>query len=103
VLRRILGVQIVDVPDGDRCCGAAGLYNVLEPEMSDRLMEQKAAAIAATDAAVVASANPGCTMQIAAGLRNAGRRLEVLHPVELLDRAYAAADARQDDPGSTPD
>jgi hypothetical protein len=42
-------------------------------------------------------------MQIAAGLRNAGRRLEVLHPVEVLDRAYAATDARQDDPGSTPD
>jgi glycolate oxidase iron-sulfur subunit len=103
VLRRIPGVEIVDVPDGDRCCGAAGLYNVLEPEMSDRLMEQKAAAIAATDTAVVASANPGCTMQIAAGLRNAGRRLEVLHPVELLDRAYTAADARQEDPGSTPD
>jgi glycolate oxidase iron-sulfur subunit len=54
-------------------------------------MEQKSAAIAATEATIVASANPGCTMQIAAGLRIAGRRLEVLHPVELLDRAYAAA------------
>jgi glycolate oxidase iron-sulfur subunit len=93
VLRRIPGVEIVDVLDGERCCGAAGLYNVLEPEMSDRLMEQKAAAIAATEATIVASANPGCTMQIAAGLRNAGRPLEVVHPVELLDRAYAAADS----------
>jgi glycolate oxidase iron-sulfur subunit len=101
VLRRIPGVEIVDVPDGDRCCGAAGLYNVLEPEMSDRLMTQKADAIASTDAAVVASANPGCTMQITAGLRNAGLRLEVMHPVELLDRAYAATDARADDRGST--
>ncbi len=100
VLRRIPGVEIVEVPDGDRCCGAAGLYNVLEPDMSDRLMEQKASAIASTDATNVASANPGCTMQIAAGLPNAGRRLEVLHPVELLDRAYAAA--RADDRGSTP-
>jgi glycolate dehydrogenase iron-sulfur subunit len=101
VLRRIPGVEIVDVPDGDRCCGAAGLYNVLEPEMSDRLMTQKADAIASTHAAVVASANPGCTMQITAGLRNAGLRLEVMHPVELLDRAYAATDARADDRGST--
>jgi glycolate oxidase iron-sulfur subunit len=103
VLRTIPGVEIVDVPDGDRCCGAAGLYNVLEPEMSDQLMEQKAAAISATDATLVASANPGCTMQIPAGLRNAGRRLEVVHPVELLDRAYAAADSRAHDRGSTPD
>jgi glycolate oxidase iron-sulfur subunit len=99
VLRRIPGIEVVDIPDGDRCCGAAGLYNVLEPEMSDRLMEQKAASIGTTEATIVASANPGCTMQIAAGLRNAGRRLEVLHPVELLDRAYAASDAR----GSTTD
>jgi glycolate dehydrogenase iron-sulfur subunit len=91
VLRLIPGVEIAEVPNGDRCCGAAGLYNVLEPDMSDRLMEQKAASIASTDATIVASANPGCTMQIAAGLRNAGRRLEVLHPIELLDRAYAAA------------
>jgi glycolate oxidase iron-sulfur subunit len=103
VLRAIPGVEIVDIPDGDRCCGAGGLYNVLEPEMSDQLMEQKAASIAATDATIVASANPGCTMQIAAGLRNGGRRLEVLHPVELLDRAYAAGDALSNDRGSTPD
>jgi len=103
VLRRIPGVEIVEISDGDRCCGAAGLYNVLEPEMSDRLMEQKAASIAATDATIVASANPGCTMQIAAGLRNAGRPLEVLHPVELLDRAYAVADAHAAGRGSTPE
>jgi glycolate oxidase iron-sulfur subunit len=103
VLRRIPSVEIVEISDGDRCCGAAGLYNVLEPEMSDRLMEQKAASIAATDATIVASANPGCTMQIAAGLRNAGRRLEVLHPVELLDRAYAYADAHAAGRGSTPE
>jgi glycolate oxidase iron-sulfur subunit len=96
VLRRIPGVEILEVVDGDRCCGAAGLYNVLEPEMSDRLMAQKAAAIAATDADAVASANPGCTMQIAAGLRNAGRPLEVLHPVELLDRAYEATGSQSD-------
>jgi glycolate oxidase iron-sulfur subunit len=71
--------------------------------MSDRLMEQKAASIGATEATIVASANPGCTMQIVAGLRNAGQRLEVVHPVELLDRAYAPSDARPDDRASTPD
>ncbi len=88
LLRQIPGVEIAEISNGDRCCGAAGLYNVLEPEMSDRLMHQKAEAVAGTGAAVVASANPGCTMQIAAGLRALGAGSEVLHPVEILDRAY---------------
>ena len=88
VLRWIPGLELVEIPNGDRCCGAAGLYNVLEPEMSGELMRQKAEAIASTGATIVASANPGCTMQIAAGLRATGKEIEVLHPVEILDRAY---------------
>jgi glycolate oxidase iron-sulfur subunit len=94
VLRLLAGLEVVEVPNGDRCCGAAGLYNVLEPEMSQRLMTQKAEAIRSTGARVVASANPGCTVQISAGLRAIGEDVEVVHPVELLDRAYAA-DAAQ--------
>jgi len=92
VLRKIPDLDIAEIPNGDRCCGAAGLYNVLEPEMSDELMRQKAEAIASTGATVVASANPGCTMQIAAGLQALGKEVEVLHPVEILDRAYASQD-----------
>jgi glycolate oxidase iron-sulfur subunit len=88
VLARIPGLEIVEIPDGDRCCGAAGLYNVLEPEMSGALGRQKAEAVASTGAAVVASANPGCTMQLTAGLRELGVSVAVVHPVELLDRAY---------------
>lgn len=88
VLGRVPGLEILEIPDGDRCCGAAGLYNVTQPETSDALMRQKAEAIASTGADVVASANPGCTMQIRAGLRALGSTLEVLHPVEILDRAY---------------
>ncbi len=89
VLRRIGGLEIVEIPDGDRCCGAAGLYNVTEPEMAGRLMQAKAEAVRATGATVIASANPGCSMQIAAGLRAMGAPGEVVHPVQLLDRAYA--------------
>jgi glycolate oxidase iron-sulfur subunit len=88
VLRRIPGLEVVEIPGGDRCCGAAGVYNVLEPEMSDRLMSEKAEAVGATGASVVASANPGCSIQIAAGARRLGLVVEVVHPVELLDRAY---------------
>jgi glycolate oxidase iron-sulfur subunit len=88
VLSLIPGLEIAEVQDGDRCCGAAGLYNVLEPAMSGELRRATAEAVARTGAPVVASANPGCMMQIAAGLTEQGAGVEVVHPVELLDRAY---------------
>jgi glycolate oxidase iron-sulfur subunit len=90
VLKQIPDLEIVEIANGDRCCGAAGLYNVLEPEMSGRLMREKADAVRDTGVRVVASANPGCTMQIAAGLRDLGDDVTVVHPVELLDLAYGA-------------
>ena len=88
LLRRIAGLEVVEIADGDRCCGAAGLYNVTQPEMSGQLRRQKAEAVAASGAAIVASANPGCTMQLVAGLRELGVETEVVHPAQLLDRAY---------------
>jgi glycolate oxidase iron-sulfur subunit len=90
LLERIPGLEVVNIPDGETCCGAAGLSVVTQPQTADALMRSKAEAIASTGASVVASANPGCTMQVAAGLRAMGASIEVLHPVELLDRAYAA-------------
>jgi glycolate oxidase iron-sulfur subunit len=91
VLRAIPGLEVVDLPDGDLCCGAAGLYNVLQPEMSSELRRRKVEAVLETGVTTVASANPGCTMQIAAGLRELGADVDVLHPVELLDRAYGTS------------
>ncbi len=88
VLERIPGLEIAEIEHGDRCCGAAGFYNVTEPEPSGLLRQQKAEAIGATGAGVVASANPGCTMQIVAGLHEIGVDAEVIHPIQLLDRAY---------------
>jgi len=89
--RELLGaignLEVVEIPNGDRCCGAAGIYNVTEPEMSGRLRRGKAEAIASTGAAVVASGNPGCTMQLTAGLHDLGVDAEIVHPIELLDRA----------------
>jgi glycolate oxidase iron-sulfur subunit len=102
VLRTIPGVEVVDPPSGDVCCGAAGLYNVLEPAMSSELRRRKAQALASTGAGIVASANPGCTMQIAAGLRELGAQAEVVHPVELLDRAYRAEGSAPSAEGSAP-
>jgi len=89
--RELLGaignLELVEIPNGDRCCGAAGIYNVTEPEMSGRLMREKAEAVVSTGAAVVASGNPGCTMQLLAGLAEIGSSTTVVHPVELLDAA----------------
>ncbi len=85
---RSTGVEIAEIAQGDRCCGAAGLYNLTEPDMARTLMRQKAEAIGETHADVVASANPGCTMQLRAGLAAIGSAIDVVHPVQLLDRAY---------------
>lgn len=81
---RAAGARCVEVADADRCCGAAGLYSVLQPELSARLRRQKAEAVAAAGAPVVAVANPGCAIQIAAGLREIDSRVRVAHPAELV-------------------
>jgi len=78
---------VVEIADGDRCCGAAGIYAATQPELAEPLGAQKATAIGATGATVVASANPGCSVQIAHHLGE--RDVEVVHPIELLDRAIA--------------
>jgi glycolate oxidase iron-sulfur subunit len=91
LLAAIAGVTLVEVPNGDRCCGAAGIYNVTQPEAAGALGRAKAEAIASTGATIVASANPGCSMQLAAQLREIGADIEVVHPVELLDRANSGA------------
>ena len=88
VLGAIPGLRLVEVPNGDRCCGAAGTYFVSQPTFADALGDEKADAVTSTGADIVASANTGCTMQIAAGLRARGDRMRVLHPVEVLDLAY---------------
>ncbi|HYY08207.1 MAG TPA: (Fe-S)-binding protein [Actinomycetota bacterium] len=99
LLGAIEGIELVEIANGDRCCGAAGIYNVTEPEMSSRLMREKAEAVVSTGAAVVASGNPGCSMQLAAGLRELGSSIEVVHPIELLDRAQARRATATSDPG----
>jgi glycolate oxidase iron-sulfur subunit len=87
VLGQIPQLDLVEVPDGDRCCGAAGMYAATQPELAGSLGTNKAEAIAATGATVAASANPGCSVQIAEHLRRRGAQVDVVHPVELLDRA----------------
>ncbi|HEX6212156.1 MAG TPA: (Fe-S)-binding protein [Methylomirabilota bacterium] len=87
LLQRIPGLRLVELPDSELCCGSAGVYNILEPDMADRLLELKLSRIAETGARVVAAGNPGCLMQLAKGARAAGRDLEFVHPVTLLARS----------------
>ncbi len=83
-LLRAMGAQPVEVVDDGRCCGAAGLYSVLQPEMSAELRLQKARAVAASGASVLSVANPGCAIQIAAGLAEIGSTVKVVHPTQLM-------------------
>jgi glycolate oxidase iron-sulfur subunit len=89
VLAAIPGLTVVPLTDADQCCGAAGIYNLVEPAVSEAVLAPKLAHITASGADVVASGNPGCLMQIGAGLRRAGRAVRAVHPVDLLDAAYA--------------
>ncbi len=89
LLKSIPGLALVPLAESDICCGAAGSYNLTEPEMADRLGNRKVANIIASGAEALVSANAGCTLQIQAMLKAAGRPLPVYHPAELLEMAYA--------------
>jgi glycolate oxidase iron-sulfur subunit len=84
-LRRIPGLEVVEPAEQDLCCGSAGIYNVVQPEAARELGDRKAANVLATGAQALASANPGCLVQLAQALRRAKRPLPALHPIELVD------------------
>ncbi|MDF1505734.1 heterodisulfide reductase-related iron-sulfur binding cluster [Roseisolibacter sp. H3M3-2] len=93
VLEAVGGIELVPLAEADQCCGSAGIYNLIEPETSDAVLAPKLQHVRDTGAALVASGNPGCLMQLGAGLSRAGSRTRVVHPVELLDAAYARGDS----------
>jgi glycolate oxidase iron-sulfur subunit len=86
-LRRIPGLALREIADGELCCGSAGLYNLLEPEIAGELGRRKAERIRETGASIVASGNPGCLMHIDRYCRAMGMPVELVHPVTLLARA----------------
>ena len=87
LLRRIPGLTLVELADSDLCCGSAGVYNILQPDMADRLLDLKLDRIRETGVRVVVTGNAGCLMQIAKGARARGLELQVVHPVTLLAQA----------------
>jgi glycolate oxidase iron-sulfur subunit len=88
LIRALPGVQWVEMRHPDICCGAAGLYSTLEPDMSNRILQEKLDDLLNTKADIVAVANPGCQMQLQAGLRSRGSAMKVEHVSEVLARAY---------------
>jgi glycolate oxidase iron-sulfur subunit len=90
LLAQIPGLTLVNLAESDWCCGSAGIYNLTQPEMAERLLARKVAHIVESGAEAVVTANPGCILQIQQGLRERGRDVKVLHLVEVLSRAYGA-------------
>jgi glycolate oxidase iron-sulfur subunit len=88
LLRRLPGVTLVELTESTWCCGSAGVYAITQPTQADALLQRKVGHLRATGAALVATANPGCHLQIARGLRDAGQPMDVAHPVSLFARAY---------------
>ena len=85
VLRAIPGIELTDIPEAEVCCGSAGTYNLLEPETANELGERKARNVLSVNPEMIATANPGCLLQIQASLRRLGTPIPSLHPVQLVD------------------
>ena len=91
MLRAVTGDNFVALNGSERCCGAAGVYNLLQPDMSQRVLREKLDHVRETNAAILATGNPGCQMHIGAGASLSGIPLRVCHPIELVDQAYERA------------
>jgi len=87
-LLEAMGAEVVEMPHSDYCCGSAGTYNIVENELSMRILEAKMEDIRQTDAEIIATANVGCMLQLRAGVEACGMKRRVAHVVELLDEAY---------------
>jgi glycolate oxidase iron-sulfur subunit len=91
MLRTVIGDNFVALNGSERCCGAAGIYNLMQPEMSQRVLKEKLDHVRESHADVLATGNPGCQMHIGAGACLSGMKLRVCHPIELVDQAYERA------------
>ncbi len=90
LMAQIPELTLLEVPNSERCCGSAGIYNLQQPEIAGRLLDRKLDEILSVDPQRVTTANPGCLMQIRSGLENSGASIPVQHPVELLYESVRA-------------
>ena len=87
-LLKQIGAELVEMPRPDTCCGSAGVYNVMQNELSMKILDEKMEFVAMVEPQIIATANVGCMLQFRAGVKRKGMNAEVAHVVELLDRAY---------------
>jgi glycolate oxidase iron-sulfur subunit len=92
LLKQVPGLSLVELQSPDQCCGSAGVYNLAHPEVASELLKAKLADIALTGAELIVTSNPGCQLQLIAGVRQAGLHARVLHVVEVIDLAYRDSD-----------
>ena len=90
LLRLVPGITLVPLLGSENCCGGAGIYNLQHRELSEDILRDKMSSIEGSGAEMIATANPGCIMQIGAGVLMNGLNVDVIHPIELLDGAYEA-------------
>ncbi len=88
ILRAIPGLELVELPESDWCCGSAGIYNITQPAMAEALLDRKLRHVQTTGATIIANANPGCLLQLVNGARQRSLHLRVAHPITLLAEAY---------------
>jgi glycolate oxidase iron-sulfur subunit len=88
LLAAVPGLELVELKESEICCGSAGIYNVVQNDLAEKLLQSKMRRIEETKADLILTANPGCLLQLRAGVSRAGGERRVLHVVELLDEAY---------------
>jgi len=98
LLNAIAGLEVIELPEAEICCGSAGIFNLVEPETASQLADRKAQHIIDSAAQALVSANPGCLLHIASGLRRAGHPLPVFHLIEFIDTALNPSFSRRREP-----
>lgn len=88
VINQIPGIEFVEMKESDWCCGSAGIYNITHPERAEEILDRKLQNVAATDAEIVLTGNPGCLLQLEGGVKRKGLKAKVMHITQLLDQAY---------------
>jgi len=88
VLKEIPGLELIEMPESDLCCGSAGIYNLVQPEMSQNLLDRKMGNVKQNKVDYLVAGNPGCLLQIQKGIKSNGLNIKTAHPIELLDWSY---------------
>jgi glycolate oxidase iron-sulfur subunit len=98
LLASIPGIELVEIPESAVCCGSAGIYNLVQPDAADALGDRKAQLVAPLNVDVIATGNPGCLLQLQSALARSGRKIPVVHTIQLLDSSLRArfTDSRSD-------